>query len=247
MFAFGITATDTEMGKTIVTGSLAAALTERGYKTGVCKPAASGCVRMADGKLISTDAEFSMACAHIEPAKQNEVVPYVLEQALAPAEASKIVGITLDPHVMLATCKKMIMSEEATVVEGVGGISAPLTEDFLVRDFFHALNIPIIIVVKPILGNVNHAVLTAEYAKNHGLKVLGLIVNSWNEQIAGDLEKSNLYYYEKLTGLPILGKLPVLPAELIALPDSKKIAAIVEENIDMNKIIALAGGENKNE
>jgi dethiobiotin synthetase len=247
MFAFGITATDTEMGKTIVTGSLAAAFKERGYKTGVCKPAASGCVRLADGKLISTDAEFSMACAHIEAVKQRDVVPYVLEPALAPAEASKIVGVTLDPQVMLATCKKMIMSNEVTVVEGVGGISAPLTEDFLVRDFFRALNIPIIIVVKAILGNVNHAVLTAEYAKNHGLKVLGFVVNSWNEKMAGDLEKSNLYYYEKLTGLPILGKLPILPNEMLAHPDSKKIANIVEQNIDMNKIIALAGGETTNE
>jgi dethiobiotin synthetase len=245
MFAFGITATDTEMGKTIVTGALAAALKERGYKTGVCKPVASGCVRMADGRLISTDAEFSMACAQIEAAKQREVVPYVLEPALAPAEASKIVGVDLDPQVMLKTCKNMIISNEATVVEGVGGISAPLTDDFLVRDFFHALNIPIIIVVKAILGNVNHAVLTAEYAKNHGLKVLGLIVNCWNEKTAGELEKSNLYYYEKLTGLPILGKLPTLPAELITHPDSNKIAKIVEKNMDMNKIIAMAGGENK--
>jgi dethiobiotin synthetase len=76
---------------------------------------------------------------------------------------------------------------------------------------------------------------------------LGIIVNSWNEQTAGDLEKSNLFYYEKLTGLPILGKLPVLPAELIAFPDSKKIATIVEEHIDMDKIIALVGGKNKNE
>ena len=76
---------------------------------------------------------------------------------------------------------------------------------------------------------------------------MGFIVNSWNEEIAGDLEKSNLYYYEKLTGLPILGKLPTLPAELMAHPDSKKIANIVEKNIDMNKIIAVAGGENTNE
>lgn len=30
----------------------------RGYKTGVYKPAASGCVKNSDGKLISTDAEF---------------------------------------------------------------------------------------------------------------------------------------------------------------------------------------------
>ena len=242
MFAFGITATDTEIGKTIVTGSLVAALKERGYKVGVCKPAASGCVRSAEGRLISTDAEFSMACAGMESFRQEQVVPYVLEPALAPAEASKLAGVTLEPRVMLDTCKKMIEASEATVVEGVGGISAPLTEDFLVCDFFRELNIPIIIVVKSILGNVNHAVLTAEYAKNHGLKVLGLLVNCWEEETAGVLEKSNLFYYEKLTGLPILGKLPLLPPELINSPDSKKIASIVEASIDMDKIIALLGG-----
>ena len=242
MFAFGITATDTEIGKTIVTGSLVAALKERGYKVGVCKPAASGCVRSAEGRLISTDAEFSMACAGMESFRQEQVVPYVLEPALAPAEASKLAGVTLEPRVMLDTCKKMIEASEATVVEGVGGISAPLTEDFLVSDFFRELNIPIIIVVKSILGNVNHAVLTAEYAKNHGLKVLGLLVNCWEEETAGVLEKSNLFYYEKLTGLPILGKLPLLPPELINSPDSKKIASIVEASIDMDKIIALLGG-----
>lgn len=65
-----------------------------------------------------------------------------------------------------------------------------------------------IIVVKAVLGNVNHALLTATYAQMHGLKVLGFIVNSWDEQAVGVLEESNLYYYEKLTGLPILGKLP---------------------------------------
>ena len=242
MFAFGITATDTEIGKTIVTGSLVAALKERGYKVGVCKPAASGCVRSAEGRLISTDAEFSMACAGMEKSCQEQVVPYVLEPSLAPAEASKLAGVRLEPRVMLDTCQKMIEASEATVVEGVGGISAPLTEDFLVSDFFRELNIPIIIVVKSILGNVNHAVLTAEYAKNHGLKVLGLLVNCWEEETAGVLEKSNLFYYEKLTGLPILGKLPLLPPELINSPDSKKIASIVEASVDMDKIIALLGG-----
>lgn len=35
--------------------------------------------------------------------------------------------------------------------------------------------------VKAVLGNVNHAVLTAEYARIHGLKVVGLIVNGWDK------------------------------------------------------------------
>ena len=243
MIAFGITATDTEMGKTVVSGALAAALWQRGYKTGVFKPAASGCVRTEAGTLLSTDAEFLLTCAGMKMSQHNEVVPYVLEDALAPAEASRLAGVVIKPQVMVEAGRKMLSSNEAVVVEGVGGISAPLTPDYLVKDFFQAIEVPIIIVVKPILGNVNHAVLTAEYAKNHGLKVLGLLVNGWDEKKAGVLERGNLYYYEKLTGLPILGKLPVFPQELLTTMDSVKIAKIVEENVNLDKIIELAGGE----
>ena len=45
MLGIGVTATDTEIGKTVVSGALAAAMRHRGYKTGVYKPAASGCVK----------------------------------------------------------------------------------------------------------------------------------------------------------------------------------------------------------
>lgn len=63
MLGICVTATDTEIGKTVVSGALAAAMRHRGYKTGVYKPAASGCVKNSDGKLISTDAEFLLHCA----------------------------------------------------------------------------------------------------------------------------------------------------------------------------------------
>ena len=79
-------------------------------------------------------------------------------------------------------------------------------------------------------------------ARVHGLQVLGLIVNGWDEKTAGSLEKSNLYYYEKLTGLPILGKLPVLSQELLQEFDSRALAEITEANIDIDKILSLAGG-----
>ena len=81
MLGIGVTATDTEIGKTVVSGALAAAMRHRGYKTGVYKPAASGCVKNSDGKLISTDAEFLLHCAGLNVEKHDQVVPYVLEAA----------------------------------------------------------------------------------------------------------------------------------------------------------------------
>lgn len=98
MTAIGITATDTEMGKTVVTGALAAALRFRGREPGIFKPVASGCVRRDGGELISTDAEFQMQCAGYAAERRLEVIPVVLEAALAPAEASRLEGVTLQPE-----------------------------------------------------------------------------------------------------------------------------------------------------
>lgn len=241
MKAIGITATDTEFGKTVVSSCLAAGFRQMGIDTGVFKPAASGCVRTAEGKLISEDAELLMKGAGMGMEEHNNVVPYVLEAALAPAEASKLAGITLDKNVMEQAARKMMNAHELTVLEGVGGISAPLTDNYLVKDFFKALNLPVIIVVKPLLGNVNHAVLSAYYAQHEGLNVLGFIVNGWDEAHAGVLERSNLYYYEKLTGLPVLGKLPVLDRRLLTGADMAEAGKIAAANIDLQRIYNLLG------
>lgn len=236
MKAIGITATDTEFGKTVVSACLAAGFKQMGLDTGVFKPAASGCVRRADGKLVSEDAEFLMKGAGMPVGQHDKVVPYVLEAALAPAEASKLAGIRLDSKIMEQAAHNMINEHEVTVVEGVGGISASLTDDYLVKDFFKALHLPVIIVVKPLLGNVNHAVLSAYYAQHEGLKVLGFIVNGWDETHTGVLERSNLYYYEKLTGLPVLGKLPVLYKALLSGADMAEAGRIAAANIDLARI-----------
>ena len=100
MKAIGITATDTEFGKTVVSSCLAAGFKYLGFDMGVFKPAASGCVRTAEGRLVSEDAELLIKGAGLTMAQHDEVVPYVLEAALAPAEASKLAGVKLEPAVM---------------------------------------------------------------------------------------------------------------------------------------------------
>ncbi len=238
LLGIGITATDTDMGKTVVTGALVAALRYRGILPGIYKPVASGCVRRQDGQLISEDAEFQMQCAGYPESAGREVIPVVLEAALAPAEASKLEGVTLVPEAMVAGAGKCIAGHEVSVLEGVGGITAPLTDDFLVKDYFKALGIPVLIVVKPVLGSVNHAVLTSFYCQQQGIPVLGFLVNGWQEEKAGNLEKSNLYYYEKLTGLPVLGKLPLLGER--ELNDPEMLARLTEKNVSLDKILGLA-------
>jgi dethiobiotin synthetase len=236
MTAIGITAVDTDIGKTVAGGALAAAISLRGIDLGVYKPAASGCIRREGGKLISTDVEFLLRAAGLPDNAHNSAVSCVFEDALSPAEAANIAGITIDSRLLVENGKKILAAHDISIVEGVGGIAAPLTPSYLVKDFFVDLGVPVIIVVKPVLGSVNHLALTAEYMKNYGIKTAGIIVNCWDEGRAGILERSNISYYEALTGLPILGKLPVLPPDVLR--NRKELALAAEKNISIDKILA---------
>lgn len=241
----GITATDTDIGKTVVSGCLAAALHCRGLKTGVFKPAASGCEVWQGKKAFSRDADFLMKCAGMEMDAQDSVVPYAFKEALSPAQASLLAGKEIDVSLISRKAREMCASSGITVVEGVGGLAVPLTEGYLVKDFFRELNIPLLIVAKPILGSINHVVLSVEYAQRHGLEVLGIIVNCWHEEYSVP-GLDHLHYYEELTGLPILGRLPMLSRKFLSTCNPVKIAALAEKSMEVDKIIELLGGS-KNE
>ena len=134
----------------------------------------------------------------------------------------------------------LMLTAKGTIDDKTEGFDCG-ADDYLVKDFFKALHLPVIIVVKPLLGNVNHAVLSAYYAQHEGLNVLGFIVNGWDEAHAGVLERSNLYYYEKLTGLPVLGKLPVLDKALLSGADMAEAGKIAAANIDLERIYKALG------
>ncbi len=238
MSGIGITATDTDMGKTVIAGLIAAAFHGRGVDTGVYKPAASGCVQGADGKLISEDVEFLLRAVGRDISHQKEAVCYTYLDALAPSEASKLVGEIMEPERLINRGLEVLGEHEQAVIEGVGGLAVPLTEKFLVKDFFQALGIPLLLVVRPILGNVNHAVLSVEYARKYGLDIRGIVVNAMPEE-RGILETSNLHYYESLTGLPVVGIVPKLDADVIAKGDSATLAALAEKYLDVDKIIGM--------
>lgn len=96
MLGIGVTATDTEIGKTVVSGALWQTMRHRGYKLAFTNLSFQDVLRIVT-KLISTDASFT-ALRGAKCEKHDQVVPYVLRPALAPAEASRLAGsIKIDP------------------------------------------------------------------------------------------------------------------------------------------------------
>ncbi|MCX7781183.1 MAG: dethiobiotin synthase [Negativicutes bacterium] len=234
-----ITATDTEVGKTVITGAIAAALKARGYNVGVMKPLASGGVASQDGRLVAEDATFLMRAVGIGESERQAVNPLCLVPALTPAVAAVESGITIDIGNLLAACRETIRRHELTLIEGVGGIAAPLWEDYLVADMIADLKLPAVVVARRNLGTINHTVLTVEYARQRGIAVAGVIINNWVEEEAGILEQSNLAYIARLTGLPVLGKFP--HARDIDVPAGKtgNLSALAERHLHMAEIIRM--------
>ena len=79
MSGFFITATDTEVGKTVVTGALAGVLRNRGYNIGVYKPLQSGHI---DSNPEGDAARLKVASGIIT--ETNRICPYSIEEPLAP-------------------------------------------------------------------------------------------------------------------------------------------------------------------
>lgn len=239
-----ITATDTDVGKTVITGVIAAALKARGMQVGVMKPLASGGVVDQNGKLVAEDATFLMGAAGIGEDERSAVNPVCLGPALTPAVAAVISGIEVDMSGIVDAYYALTKGYEPVLVEGVGGITAPLWQDYLLVDFMVELTLPVIVVTRPSLGAINHTVLTIEYARSRGLSIAGIIINGWNEDEIGILETSNAEYMTRLTGVPILGKFPHSPLIKAGKVTSEELAKLGEKYLQMDEIItAIKGGK----
>jgi len=236
-----ITATDTEIGKTMITGAIAAALKARGKNVGVFKPLASGGILRADGRLLSEDASFLMQAAGIAEERRQEVNEVCLEPALTPAVAAKISSIQIDMETIIGNLLEHAKQYDIVLVEGVGGITAPLWQEYLIVNLMQRLQLPALIVAKPGLGSINHIALTYEYAKQHKVQISGVIFNMWDEEHAGILEESNIEYIKQLTQLPILGRMPKSNHLSVIKNCTDNLATIAEQNLLIEAILEIIG------
>lgn len=76
------------------------------------------------------------------------------------------------------------------MVEGVGGLLVPLTDNYSVRDLAVELALPLVIAAAPSLGTINHTLLTLESARAAGLDVRAVVLTPWPHEPSA-LERSN--------------------------------------------------------
>jgi dethiobiotin synthetase len=195
-----ITGTDTGVGKTHVTAALLTELRRRGIRAAAFKP-------IACGKGGRHDAEIYAAIMnHEQPL--DVINPIYLRHPLAPSVAAKLDHKSIDLRKILRTYQQLAESYDVVLVEGAGGLLAPIRENYFVADLAKALKLPALIVARLGLGTINHTLLTVRQAKAHGLKIAGLVLNDTVGGQRGLAEKTNIRVLPALCKVPLLGVVP---------------------------------------
>lgn len=231
-----VTATDTGVGKTIVTATLARILRLRGVNVGVMKPVTSGCAER-NGELVSDDAELLAWAAGIEC--DEDVAPYRLREPLAPVEAAKRDGVKIDFSRIAASYERLCSRHDFVLVEGAGGLMVPLNGGLLIADLATHLKLPVLVVARPGLGTINHSVLTCFAAGQMGLEVKGVIVNRFPAE-PGLAEQGAPHQIGSLCGAPILGIWPDIAASPEAVVE--KLAEQFNADPKSDIILRILGG-----
>jgi dethiobiotin synthetase len=155
-----ITGTDTNAGKTGVTGLLAAHLGSRQEYFRAFKPFCSG--ERSDARLLHALQEGRMLL--------EEINPFFFPEPLAPWTAARKAGQTISLRQTLDLFQAK--SRGWLVIEGAGGLLTPLGESFSAADLITEMRAEVILAAPNRLGVLNHTLLSVEALKRRDVKMM---------------------------------------------------------------------------
>lgn len=194
-----VTATDTEVGKTVLASALCARLRAEGVGVHAAKPVVTGTAEPEPG--VPADHVLLAACTGQAP---EEVAPVLFAPAVSPHLAAAQAGVTLELDALVAAARQAGAAAEVLVVEGVGGLLVPLSPTATVRDYAVDLGLPLVVAARPGLGTINHTALTVEAARAAGLDVRAVVLTPWPAQPSA-MERDNAATIAAATGLEVHG------------------------------------------
>ena len=203
MKKFFITATGTEIGKTVVTTTLAWQAREKGKRVRVLKPVISGYDKETCNQ---SDTAQILQCLEIEQTQAaiDSISPWRFKAPLSPDMAAAREGTTLEFESIINFCQETeTESNDLLLIEGVGGLMVPLTASKTVLDWIKALNYPVIMVAGSYLGTISHTLTTVETAQKFGLNVASIVISE-SEHSPVPIHETANSIRRFLTNIPVL-------------------------------------------
>jgi dethiobiotin synthetase len=215
-----VTATDTGVGKTLLTALLAGFLQGQGTRVAALKPICSG--GRGDARQLRAALENALPL--------DEINPWHFRAPIAPLLAARREHrqVTLTP--VLAHIRAVRRNFDLTLVEGAGGLLSPLGAGFDSRDLLLALDAIPVLVAPDQLGVVNHILLTLEALPARFRRRTTVVLMApprADSAAASNAELLHRLAVRNVCRLPWLGKNPSPPALLRTLKVRQSLAAIV--------------------
>jgi dethiobiotin synthetase len=206
-----ITGTDTEVGKTVVTAGLLRALRRRGVDAVSMKPVQTGAVALK-GTLTAPDLEYHHHAAGLEPDESEHALmaPYLYEAACSPHLAGRMAGESPKVPRILEAAQSLAAKHELLLVEGAGGVYAPLNESATMLDLMQALGLPVVLVARRGLGTINHSLLSIRAIEAAGLPLLGVVFNEVGPGEEDFIKKDNPNAVATFGKVEVLGNVDYL-------------------------------------
>ena len=184
-----VAATDTDVGKTVVSAMLTLALDAIYWK-----PIQAG---TADG----TDRQRVAALTGL-PEDRFRSERYVLREPLSPHRAAELDGVEIDPRQLELPAD--VPAGRWLIIEGAGGVLVPINRSMVQVELFAHWRAPTVLCARTTLGTINHTLLSLEALKRRDIDVLGVI-------FVGDAMPDTEQTIVEFGGTRSLGRLPFLP------------------------------------
>ena len=187
MDGFFVTGTDTNVGKTVLSALLVAALDAVYWK-----PVQTGAREGTDRESVRQWAEVS----------EDRLLPerYCFDPPVSPHLAAHEAGVCI----ALDSLEFPAAPEKRTwIVEGAGGAMVPLNERDLMLDLMRHVGFPVVVASRTALGTINHTLLTLAALRSAHLEVRGVV-------LIGTESIANRRAIEKYGNIRVVGHIPVL-------------------------------------
>lgn len=177
MSRYFVTATGTELGKTFTSAALLHDARAAGRSVAGLKPVASG---IDDGNLADSDPAVLLAAQDMpcDWAAVERICPWHFQAPLSPDMAAAREGRAVPFDDLIGFCRTTLDGPaDFALVEGVGGIMAPIDERHTVLDWAAVLQIPALLVAGTYLGTISHTLTALGVLAGRGVPVAALVLS----------------------------------------------------------------------
>tara|TARA_B100001540_G_C15739166_1_gene611394 strand:- start:103 stop:861 length:759 start_codon:yes stop_codon:yes gene_type:complete len=226
---FLVVGSDTGVGKTVFSGLLGGYISNIGLRFPLVKPFCSGGTK---------DIEFLKAANCYDP--PSKVNYWYDDEPISPAAWELSSGDKINFDDIVQELRQVCKSDnfDIMLIEGVGGLLAPITQKLTVASLGKEFGANLIIIAKNRVGVINHVLLTVEAALNRGLLVVSVILMEQEEPDTSSTYNAELIRmhlpkmlnFKGVFEFPFLGKDADNP-ELISI-NVKKVEIILEKIFD---------------